>query len=187
MPKSTKILAVALTSPLLLAISGPTLAATDGSLGATSTGSTSVSVEIPSRVQITSLQDIDLGSVDPSTEAKGSTNACIYSNQPAAGGSGGGYQVTVSGSGAGNAFTVADGGNTLTYTAFWKNDTAAGDGTGVTSGAALTNQDGADTSSTSCSNTGLNAKFTVVFSQTALQAAAPGTYTGTATIVIAPT
>ncbi len=179
---------LALTSVSLLVLATAGMAATNGDLGSSSTGTTDISITIPSLVKISDLQDINLGTVSTvNGDIKGSTTACIYSNQPAAGGSGGGYQVTANGNGAGNAFTVSDGANTLAYTAYWKPDTSAGDGTQVTSGSSLANQDGADTSSISCAGTGLNAKFTVAFSQSNIAAAPPGTYTGTATIVIAPT
>lgn len=178
-----KITKYTLLAGMLAGFSLSATAATQGSLGTTSTGTTNISLTIPALVKISDLDDITLGTLSNITSnVKGDTQACIYSNSAA-----GGYRVTVTGSGTGNAFTVADGsGNDIAYTAYWKDDITAGDGTQLTSGSQLSGQLNADTTSITCANTGKNAKFTVEFGQGALAAAPQGSYTGTATITIAP-
>jgi len=98
---------------------------------------------------------------------------------------GGEYRVTITGSGSGGAFQLASGTKQLAYTVQYR-DANIGFAT-VTAGTSLTGLDTSDTSTASCSGTGAVAQVRVTFANTALAAAAAGTYTGTLTILVTPT
>lgn len=170
-----------LTILAVLLSPGTAFGATDGSLGATSTGSSTVTVTVPNLIRITGISDIALGSFSGSGAMTGFDDVCIYTNLAA-----GTYQVTATGSGTSSAFTLASGGNTLAYSAYW-NDTS-GTNTGeaqLTATTPLTTQSGANTSSETCSG-GTNARFRVLIAEAALLAAQAGSYTGTLTLAVEP-
>lgn len=159
-------------------------AATQGTLGTTSTGTVGVSLTIPALVQITGLSDIVLGSVS-SFPATGNTTACVYSNVVSPAGS---YFVTASSANVlAGAFRVNDGGtNFITYSAYWNNASAATQTTALTSGTKTAQQTGGSALLLNCGG-GSNANFNISFSAVQAQAAPPGAYTDTVTIVISPT
>ncbi len=157
------------------AVASGAYAATDGTAGFTSTGTVDINLQVNDEVRISNMIDIPLG-IFAGADATGSTGACIYRNSAAT------YQITATGDGVANAFTLADGPNSVPYSVSYTDNTAT---SSVTSGVALTARDGAD-NDVNCLNTGDNA--TVAVTVTAANAATlpAGTYAGTLTLVVAP-
>lgn len=162
----------------------PVFAASQGTLGATSTGIVSISITIPSLVQVSSLSDITLGSTS-SFPATGSTTACIYSNVASPSGS---YYVTATSSNtSGTDFRVKDSGTDyIVYSAYWNNASSATQTTTLTSGTKTAQQTGGSATSLTCGGTP-NANFNISFSASQVQGAPAATYSDTVTLVISPT
>ncbi len=156
----------------LLAAGGMVSAAEDGTLGATSTGSLDVLVSIADRVQISGLDDIDLGAYSGSGELTGSDSFCVYRNGT------GLYDVEISSANAdGGAFRMVSGtDNFLTYTV-----TFAGEA--VSSGEEI---EGAGHSTSVTCGGGTNTTLAVSVAEAALQGAVSGSYADTVTMVVSP-
>lgn len=167
-----------LTKKLLLAsaMSLPLLAqaAVQGSLGATSSGSFSITAVLQDLVQVSSLDDLNLGTYSGSGNLTGTEGFCVYRNGTGA------YTATLTGSGASNAFTIASGANTMPYTITYN-------GTAITTGGTTATQTGNSTL-TDCGGDDVanNATIVVDIDSTVLQSRPSGTYTGTLTILINP-
>lgn len=152
-------------------------AATQGTLGATSTGSFVIDVTLQDLVQISSLDDLSLGTYSGTGNATGSEAFCVYRNGT------GQYTATVTGTynaGAGTGFSVYSAGNTMAYTVTYNGNAILHGGTTIT--------ELGNTSVQDCGglNVGNNATIGVTIPQATLQAAPTGTYTGTVTILISP-
>ena len=154
------------------AVSGVALAATDGALGLDSTGTSVVTVIKQNAVQITDVDDIDLGTQPSLTaDAVGSDDVCVFNST-------GNYDVTVS---SANGFTLASGTDAMPYGVTWSAnggaaaDAAAGQLTGLVG----------DSTSTTCAG-GTNATFEVTVAAADFNAADPGTYTDTLTLFVEP-
>ena len=105
-----------------------------GSLGATSTGSITITVSVPSRVQITGLNDVAFTNVDPSVNATNAQSNCVWSNTATKG-----YTVTATGDGTAGAFTLKSGALTpIAYSVQWNQSTGQSTGTALASGTAST-------------------------------------------------
>lgn len=172
----TAVRAASLVSLSLIAFGAQ--AATDGTPGATSTGTTDISATSPNLARISNMDDISLGSWDGTTDLAETEDVCVWSNT-------GAYQITAEGDGAGNAFTLANGANTVAYTVQW-DDAATGSasGTALTSGTPLTTQSTSATSTT-C-GAGANSSLIVGVASSEFESVPAGTYTGTLTLVVAP-
>ena len=155
--------------------SSSVMAATQGTLGTTSTGTLDITLDIDNLMRVSNLDDINLGTYAGAGNLTGSDSFCVYRNGA------GNYAITMTGSGAANAFTLANGGNTLPYTVEFVN----GGNNAMTTGAALTGQAGANTTSDTCGGTD-NVSVNVAVDNADLAAAPAGNYTGTLTIVVAP-
>lgn len=185
--KFNSAIAIAAIATSTIFSGGAVFAATDGTLGTTSTGTVDISVTKTKLAQISAMTDMTLASytLGAGDQALFST-ACVYSSS-----AGGAYYVTATGSGASNAFTLADGSNTIAYTVVWN---SGGVGALGTTGATLTTAvqtaalSNAATDSATCAGTspGPTAQVNVNIAGTVLDAAPAGTYTGTLTIVVAP-
>jgi len=163
-----------------LAAATTAMAATQGTLGATSTGTTDISLTIPNQAQITGLADITLTPVTTAVLSTGFTTACVFANTPAPPGQ---YSVTAtSGFGLGTVFRASNGPNFIVYTATWEDSVPLI--SPLLSGIPLPIQVG-DPISQNCGG-GTNAQFTISFSAPALQAAPPGVYLDTATLLVVP-
>lgn len=164
----------------------PIFSATDGTFGSSSTGTVLVSIVIPGIVQISGLQDINLGS--PSTyPVTGLTSACIYSNVVSPVGA---YYVKATSShptGAGD-FQVSNGTFSFIYSAFWNDasGTTPG-GLQLTSAVETSQLSGGNNQSTNCGGIA-NANFNVQFDEAQIQSAPPSAtaYTDQVTILITP-
>ncbi len=157
-----------LASSVLL-IAGSAIAATDGSLGVTSTGTSVVTIIKDNAVQITNVDDIDLGThATLGANAVASDDVCVFSSTSA-------YNLTVTS--ANGIFELQNGGDAIPYALTW--DAAAVTESGVMSG--LTG----DNTSLNCSG-GTNATFEVTVDSADFNAANPGTYTDTLTLLVQP-
>ena len=168
--------------------SGLANAATQGTLGATSTGSANISITKAMQAQITDIQDMTLASWSIGDGAVTlTTNACVYSST-------GSYKVTATGSGTANAFTLASGSNSLTYSVTWNAGGAGGlanTGTALTTNVQSASFSNASTSSATCSGGGAandTARVIVGITNSAMVAAPASAtpYTGTLTMLITP-
>lgn len=165
----------------ILAHPGLASAATPGTLGATSTGSIDISATVPARVQISGLNDVAFGTVDPATAASSAQDVCVWSNT-----TGRTYDVTATGSGASSAFTLTDGSNLLPYSVEWGTSAGLSSGTAFTAGTSLTGLASAATDATCSSGPAASASLVVKMSTANMQAAVASSYTGTLTLVVAP-
>lgn len=162
-----KIIPIAVSLSLL---SMGSIAATDGTLGATSTGSVNITATIDDLVNISRLDDLDMGSLSPSNLT--ATEAfCIYRNGTGA------YQITATGSGTGGSFAVTDGSIDLPYVLNIN-------GSSVSPGTPLSGT-GANQTSIVCGATD-NASLTIGFNSTEIAAANTGLYSGVLTLIVAP-
>lgn len=148
-----------------------------GTLGATSTGSFDITAVLQDLVQISSLDNLALGTYTGTGDMTGSESFCVYRNGT------GQYQATVTGSynaGAGSGFVLSDGTNTMAYTVTYN-------GTGIASGGVTATQAG-NASLQDCggANVANNATIGVTVPAATLQGSPTGTYTGTVTILIGP-
>lgn len=159
------------------AAAGMANAATDGTLGATSQGSLNITLTIDPLVQISDLDDIDLGTFTGTGPMTGSDNVCVYSNN-------GGFNITATGNGAANAFTLAGSSATIPYSVEWANTSGATSGTSMSTGTPLNGQTptfaGAD-----CGG-GTNTTVLVTVGTADLGVAPTDSYAGVLTLLVAP-
>lgn len=159
--------------------SASVMAATQGALGPTSTGDLIISLDIDPLVRVSNLGDIALGNFNGGAgDLTGADSFCVYRNGA------GNYNINMTGSGTANAFTLTDSGaNTLPYSVDFVNGSA----TAMTTGASLTGQTGANTTSDTCGGgANDNVSVNVTVANADLASAPAGTYSGTLTIVVAP-
>ena len=165
------------------ALAAPAQAATQGTLGATSTGSIQITVSVPSRVQITGLNDVAFTNVDPAVNATNAQSNCVWSNTATKG-----YTITATGSGTSGAFTLASGALTpVAYTVQWNQSTGQSSGTALT--AATTSGTFNSTATTpTCATAPATSSSLVVSIASAqlLNMASLTTYTGTLTLLVSP-
>lgn len=168
-----KLVRIALIASLV-AMSGNAISATDGTLGATSTGTAVINIAKQNAVQITNLDDIDLGTAgNLSATASASDDVCVFSST-------GGYNITITSTNG--AFELEDGNTTtpIPYSLDW----TAGATTPVAYSTPITGMIG-DSSATDCSG-GTNATFEVSVTPADFNAAEPGSYTDTLTMLVQP-
>lgn len=157
-------------------------AATQGTMGSTSTGSVAISASVPGRVQLSGLSDVSFTNQDPSTAASNAQNVCVWSNTSTRG-----YNVTATGSGTGNAFTLANGAQTVAYNVQWAGSTGQSTGTALASGTALTGLTSTATNAGCTAGPATTASLIVSIPAANLQSMQSSlSYTGTLTLVVAP-
>jgi len=161
----------------------PAVAATQGSLGATSTGSITITVSVPSRVQITGLNDVAFTNVDPSVNATNAQSNCVWSNTATKG-----YTVTATGDGTAGAFTLKSGALTpIAYSVQWNQSTGQSTGTALASGTASTTFNSTATTPTCATAPATSSSLIVSISSAQLLTMASLTsYTGTLTLLVSP-
>lgn len=148
-------------------------AATDGTLGATSMGTSDVILVKENAVQITNVGDLDLGlasSLDADVVA--SDAVCVFNSTA-------GYALTVTS--ANGSFELDSGADTIAYAVTWATTGAAAP---VQYGSDLTGNLG-DRTSPTCGG-GTNATFEVTVAAADFNAALPGTYEDTLTLLVTP-
>lgn len=144
---------------------------------------TTISVTIPGLVQISGLSNITLIPTDFISPILGATTACIYTNviTPL-----GAYYVTAtSANGLAGAFRVVNGGNFITYRAYWNPTSASSQTVLLASGAKTAQQLGRNSTSLTCGGNP-NANFNIRFTSAQIAGAPAATYTDTVTLVISP-
>jgi len=173
MNKLNKILTGVAASVLF---STPAVAATDGSMGTSSQGQSDISLSVSDRVQISSVNDVALGSYGGTGNLLGSSQYCVFRN------GGGSYQVTLT-TDQGDYLVASGGGATISFTAKVDDDADASDGQSLaynTSSTALVGSNSA-----TCGGAD-NAAVEVTFTEADLQAAATDSYSATMTILVEP-
>ena len=161
----------------------PATAATQGTLGATSTGNITITVSVPSRVQITGLTDVAFTNVDPTTTATNAQSNCVWSNTATKG-----YTITATGSGTSGAFTLASGALTpVVYSVQWNQSTGQSSGTALTAATASGTFNSTATTPTCSTAPATSSSLIVSISSTQLLSMASLTiYTGTLTLLVSP-
>jgi hypothetical protein len=135
-----------------------------------------VRVGIPDQIRISGLDPIDLGSFDGVSDLEGTDSLCVYRN------SGGAvYSLLATGDGAGGAFAVSNGVAVVPYGVEYDD---GGGFTTLASGVPIT-ASGANTVAMDCGGSP-NASVRVVVGASDVNAAAPGAYIGTLTLMVAP-
>lgn len=158
-------------------------AATDGTLGPSSTGSKGISIAIPAIIRVSGMNDFIFSNYSGSGSFEISDSIVIGGNFSSGGGT---YRVTVLGSGRQNSFTVERTTvprQELQYAVFYSPTASSSGSTQISKGVPLTNQSGAHNN---LSSTTPNASLTVRFSESVLQQAPAGFYTGTLSVVVEP-
>ena len=173
--------ALSLTACCLM--SSAASASTQGSLGATSTGSITITVSVPSRVQITGLTDVAFTNVDPTTTATNAQSNCVWSNTATKG-----YTITATGSGTSGAFTLSSGSLTpIVYTVQWNQSTGQTSGSALTAATASSTFNSTATTPTCATAPSTSSSLIVsISSAQLLNMASLTTYTGTLTLLVSP-
>jgi len=130
-------------------------------------------------VRVSNFSNLSFGIYSGSGPLSSDIDLCVYSDT-------GSYDVTVTGSGSGSSFTINSGSNAISYSVYW-NDTSGTSGSVqiTTPGSPLGNQGGAHETEPDC-NGGTNANLEVRFSESNLQAAKAGSYSGTVYVTVEP-
>jgi hypothetical protein len=162
-------------------MTAPVFAATDGTVGGTSIGTLDIDVTIDDAVRISGLNDL-IATFDGTNDIIHNDTACIYRNGT------GLYQITAVGDGgvSGTDFSISDGPTVVAYTVNWNDEATPGAGVAVTSGTPVINQTGADTSSSTCGNTGPNSAVQLTILAADLLGAPTGLLEGTLSITVSP-
>ncbi len=156
-----------------LIASGSLMAATQGNLGLESEGSSIVTIIKQNAVQISNVNDLDLGTAAfLAADASANDDVCIFNSTAS-------YQVTVTST---NGMNLVDGTDMIPYAVEWSAN--GGAAVGVSDGVPVTGLVG-DQASLDC-NGGTNANFSATVAAADFNAAAPGTYTDTLTLLVEP-
>lgn len=134
------------------------------------------------QARITGLSDVSFGTIANFTSDQSiAQNVCIYSSTDR-------YSVTARGSGTGNAFTLASGSNRLAYEVQWASTSGQTSGTALSPNVALTGQTSFTFLGTTCFfGIFRTASLITILRASTLSTATAGSYSGTLTLVIAPT
>lgn len=149
-------------------------AAQDGTLGASSTGVTDITLVKDNAVQISAVNDINLGTYSSTaTTIEASDDLCVFNSTAS-------YNVTVTT--ANGSFELSNGTQTIPYSLSWSdlNNTDLA----VFYSIPLTGRTG-DRTSPTCDG-GTNTTVAVRVDAAAFNNAVPGTYTDTVTMMIQP-
>ncbi len=159
----------------LATLSGSVMAASDGNLGGTSEGTSIIQISKDNVVQITMLDDINLGTHGNLTAtATGDDDVCVFSST-------GGYNITITS--ANGSFDLDDANTTtdIPYSVVW---TAGASTATAVYATAMTGMLGNSTA-TDCNGV-TNANFEVSVTAADFNAADPGSYTDTLTLLVTP-
>lgn len=156
-------------------VAGSAQAATDGSLDTTSSATSDISLTKESSVQISGVSDIDLGTQGSlAVDATGSDDVCVFSSS-------GSYSITVTSSNGAFVLSDVDSATDIPYNLNW---TVAATPQALTYNT-TSNAVVGDQSDPTCGGTP-NANFEVVIPTAGFNAAEPGTYIDTLTLLISP-
>jgi len=145
----------------LAALSGSAMAAVDGNLGATSEGTSLIQIGKDNLVQITKLDDIDLGTHGNLTEtATGTDEVCVFSST-------GAYGITITSDNGLYALTDPNANTNIPYSIVWTANMLG------------------NSADTDC-NGETNASYEISVTAADFNAADPGSYTDTLTLKVIP-
>ena len=158
-----------------LTVAGHALAATDGSLvfdGAASSGDSDLSIVKQISVQITNMDDLDLGThAQLSTDQAATDDVCVFASNIT-------YFVTVSSANGAFQMVGSDPANTLDYSIRWG-------ATPLTYNTQIGTAQTGDANDATCGGTE-NASYTVTVAQADFNSATYDTYSDTLTVSIVP-
>jgi hypothetical protein len=143
---------------------------------------TSVSITIPPKIQISGLSNIAVPEFTGSGDSAASDDVCVYSNNAT-----GNYQVTATGSGTGGAFVLdhATLSETVPYTAKWNDASGTTGNQALSSGVPLANQGNASSSALDCAGVP-NANLEISVSEASMKANPSGNYQGNMAVLVEP-
>ena len=171
---------IALAALLAFGYTSAAFAASQGSLGTTSQGSLDITLSIEDLIRISDFSDMAFGAYSGTGDLNSNDDLCVYRNDT-------GGQYTITATASEGAFQVDDGGtNTIAYSVFFNDTTGTTGEVAVTYNTATATQSGANTTSSDCSVGGLSANVHVRFLAADLQAAVPGSYSGTLVLTANP-
>ena len=134
------------------------------------------------KVRLTGLTDVDFGTVtNLGVDAVRSQSVCLFSGSAT-----NGYNITATGSGAANAFTLANGSNTLSYDVQWNAAAGQSSGTLLSPNVALTGLISPASQQTCNSGPPTSASLIVALRSADLSSAIAGAYGGSLTLIVAP-
>lgn len=158
---------------LLCGVSSAAFAAIQGDKGSTSTGSATVSANVPTKIQITNVQDFIFGEWSGEGGfSSTASNICVWSTSHQ-------YALTASGSLTDNAFGMTGVGGDIPFTVEWSGVT------GTLSPGVATPILAAAKSATCNANGDPTASMTVTVTEAAMQEVTIGQYSGTVTLTVA--
>ena len=165
-----------------LIFSSIAISATDGVNGSTSTGTAEIQVTKGDGVRVSDLQDFNFGSGNTAPGPQ-FDDICIYSTT-------GSYTLTASSNGNGSGgpqFRMINTTSTehIRYFVEFRDDTFSQNGTGLIHNVASATYNNADTVSDSCSG-GVNSRLILRIDTPTFNAATPGTYIDTLTLLVQP-
>lgn len=148
--------------------------------GGKSQGKFSVTLDltVPEAIQVTQVDDINLGTFDGVNDINASDTLCVYRN------SGGLYGVTVSGSGTGGDFTVESGGSVIPLTVTWNDGNGAQTLSPGVLLSGLANAYAGDPTCAGGANNNATLGVQVLANDILSAATVTGTHTGTLTITV---
>lgn len=133
------------------------------------------------QVRVTRLADVAFGQINTLNDISLTQNVSVCSSA-----SGGGYTVRASGSGAGGAFLLTSGSNTLPYHVQWAGSTGQASGTALTANVTSPEFTSSANALVCFFVQSTTASLIVRLAGTDTANARAGNYTGTLTILIAP-
>lgn len=154
-------------------------AATDGTLGSTSQGDLDISLSIANLIQISNFSDLALGAYSGTGDLEGNDDLCVYRNNA-------GGQYTITATASEGSFKVVAGAEEIPYAAYFNDVTGTTGEIPLAYSTATATQSGANTVSADCSSGGLRANVHVKVLEADLQAAEPGSYSGTLILTANP-
>ena len=156
---------------------------TQGALGATSTGTQDVKLLVPDLVQVSNLNELNLGTYSPLIAPATSDDLCVYRR----GASAGDYVLTLTSAnqGGGTSFQMVSGANLLPYTVKYEKIDGSAQVTPA-SGTTISRFSEANNQSISCTTGTLTNTIRVSVTQVDADAAKAGSYMDTLTLLVAP-
>lgn len=138
---------------------------------------TSLSLAYGQDVQVTGFSDLSFGTYSGTGEVTASDGVCVYKSSGTSK-----YKVSPTGSGSGGSYELTTTGGTLAFKFEWRQSGGAWRNINANGSR---NYNGANSSSTNCGGSD-NAEYQIVIAANALDAANPGAYSGSVTVVIEP-
>ena len=159
-------------------LSSSAFAATDGTLGLTSQGDADITVGIGEMVRISGFEDFAFGTYSGNGALTDNDDLCVYRN--------GNATYTITATSNEGSFQVRSGVNAINYTASFNDQTGTVGSAALVYNTATSTQTGANTQTADCSQGGNSANLKIDMTEADIQAAPPGSYSGTIVLTAAP-